>query len=288
MFDLQNKFKRQAEILGLALSENEECNTDCLLDLYNVEPLTIKRDLKEIRMNGIDIHSSGRKGIEIINRPSNEKLKEIIIQYLALCKSVNSYDKSVSLMLSKLKEKALCNIIILQLCIEKNYKTKIYYQKELKSSREWREICPLMLFESENYWRVLAVESGVIKQFHLNKILKIKRTENSFKPIPRKEIEEMFVYSWKSWLGSEKYDVKLCLTDEWASKMIPRGMMVFQDLRESGNGCYELNIKVNNLDEIASWIVSRGEGVTVIEPPELKEKVLQLAMGALKNYNINI
>jgi len=61
--------------------------------------------------------------------------------------------------------------------------------------------------------------------------------------------------------------------------------MIYQDMTENADGTVELKITVNSLTEIASWIVSRGEGVTVLEPLELKQMVINLAKGALKNYN---
>jgi WYL domain len=41
---------------------------------------------------------------------------------------------------------------------------------------------------------------------------------------------------------------------------------------------------VNALNEIAGWIVSRGEGIKVLAPDKLKEHVMELAQGVLKNY----
>jgi predicted DNA-binding transcriptional regulator YafY len=41
---------------------------------------------------------------------------------------------------------------------------------------------------------------------------------------------------------------------------------------------------VNSLNEIAGWIISRGEGVKVLAPDILKEHVMELAQGVLKNY----
>lgn len=52
--------------------------------------------------------------------------------------------------------------------------------------------------------------------------------------------------------------------------------MESQIIEEYENGTMDLSITVNSLSEIASWIVSRGEGVKVLEPPELKERVQSL------------
>ena len=287
MFDFQTKFKRQIEILGLCGAEHVDCNNDYLLDEYNVEPLTIKRDLQELRSNGIDIHSSGKRGIEISKRLDSDKLKELLIQYLGLCYSLNSYDKPVALMVKRLKDKALSNVVILQKCIEKRNMASIYYEKEdNEEERRWRDICPLQMFQSENFWRILAIHNGRIKQFHLNKILDIKPLKQTFKPVPKKDIDELFMYSWKSWISYDKYDVTLKLSKEWTEKIKPRQVMIYQDITENEDGSFNLKITVNSLEEIASWIVSRGEGVTVLEPVELKEKIINLAKGTLKNYNL--
>ena len=59
MFDFQSKFKRQIEILGLCLSEETKkpIITFDLAEYFQVEELTIKRDLQDLRSYGIDIHS---------------------------------------------------------------------------------------------------------------------------------------------------------------------------------------------------------------------------------------
>jgi predicted DNA-binding transcriptional regulator YafY len=285
MFDSQTKFKRQIEILGLCNADHLECTNEFLFDEYNVEPLTIKRDLQELRSYGIDIHSSGKRGVELLKAPEPDKLKELLIQYLGLCYSLNSYDKPVALMIKKLKHKALSNVVILQKSIEKRKMLSILYEKEASEKEtSWRDICPLQMFQSENFWRVLAVHNGMMKQFHLNKILDIKQLNKSFKPVHQKEIDELFLYSWKSWLGLEKFQVKLKLSKQWVEKIKPRQVMIYQDITGHDDGSVDFKITVNTLEEIAGWIVSRGEGVTVLEPPELKEKVIRLAKGTLSNY----
>ncbi len=42
---------------------------------------------------------------------------------------------------------------------------------------------------------------------------------------------------------------------------------------------------MNSLDEAATWVLSFGKGVKVLEPEELKIKVIQLAKDALSNYD---
>jgi predicted DNA-binding transcriptional regulator YafY len=144
---------------------------------------------------------------------------------------------------------------------------------------------PLIIVSSEGYWRVLAVNDGKVKQYLLNKILDIRPSERKFKRIPQQEIDGMFQYSFRSWVGSEKHQVKIHLSKKWAERLKPRQMMEAEIITENGDGSVVFETTVNSLPEIASWTVSRGEGVTVLEPPELKEMVVALAKAALSNYS---
>jgi predicted DNA-binding transcriptional regulator YafY len=65
------------------------------------------------------------------------------------------------------------------------------------------------------------------------------------------------------------------LSKEWADRIRPRmhGSIIFE-------------ATVNSLNEIAGLIVSRGEGIKVLAPDKLKEHVIELAKGVLKNYEL--
>ena len=137
MLDIRNKLKRQIEILGLCLSQNHPSplKTFDLADIFNVEELTIKRDLQDIRGYGIDIHSEKKWGVCISGVLSHDKLLELIHQYSALSLSDEIADKSTSLLVSHLGEKSLANLVILQICIEQHRTAIIDYEKEILKSQ---------------------------------------------------------------------------------------------------------------------------------------------------------
>lgn len=286
MFEIQTKIKRQIEILGLCIANERKSvlTISHLAEKFDVEELTIKRDLQDLRANGIDIHSAKKHGVCITGKIPVEKLKEVARLYIGLCFSQNTFDKSTALMVSKLKEKAICNIVVLQRCIDNNKAVLITYEKIADEPKKTREILPLQLFQTENYWRVLAIDNGIIKQFLLNKIIEVKETDKKFKRVPQKQIDDLFRFSWKSWQGNERHNVKLKFSKEWAVRIKPQQLMESQIIEEYDDGTMDLSITVNSLSEIASWIVSRGEGVKVLEPSDLKERVIELAKGTLRNY----
>jgi len=288
MIDFKRKLKRQIEILGVCLSQNYSghIKTSELAELFSVEELTINRDLKELREDGINIHSIKGKGVSVVNYLVDNKLKELIQQYTSLAINYDNVDKSTSLMVLKLKEKALANVVLLQLSIENKFRVLIDYEKESGSVDFRREVWPLKIFERENYWRLLAMHNGVIKQFHLNKILDVKTTVYKFDPVPESVIEDLFKYSWRTWLGNEKISVKLKLSQVWADRLLPKQLMEHEKITESDEGWTYYETVVNSIWDLAGWISSKGEGVIVIEPEELKNEVIKIGQGILKNYPV--
>lgn len=285
MFDFKIKFKRQIEILGLCLSKSYEgMSVSDLADKFSVEELTIKRDLNDLRASGIAIHSQKGFGIVLDKKPEAEKIRELIKQYGALITSGGFVEKSTALLVTRLKEEALANMVVLQMCIDSNTMAVIDYEKDADVYERSLEISPLLIFQTDNYWRLLTLDEGRIKQFLMNKIIHAKPSPRTFKPVSKEKIDDVFKYSFRSWLGEDTYNIKLSFSSYWADRLKPKQLLDSESFRKLPDGSIEYTATVNSLDEIAGWIVTRGEGVKVIEPKELKEKVISLAKGVLKNY----
>ena len=270
--------------MGIALGNEEGLRPVDLAQIYGCEELTIKRDLGDLRSGGIDIHSHKSGGIRVDTPIPAQRLKELTAQYLSLCAAQRGVDNAVGLMVQRRGAQALRTAVVLQGCIERKTIAVIDYLKEEGVRERGREIAPLLLFQSDRYWRVLALNDGRIKQYHLNKIEQACATMRRFRPIPATEIETMFRHSFKSWIGTEEHHIRLRLSSVWAQRLKPRQLFETQLVTQEPDGAVIMEATVNSLDEIASWVVSRGEGVTVLEPPALREKVIALARGALANY----
>lgn len=285
MFDFQTKFKRQIEILGICLSEDTHrpIRTFDLAELFGVEELTIKRDLNELRSFGIDIHSTKKEGICIHSELPNQRLVDIILDYTSLNHNDYALDKSTSLLVEKLGANALSLMVMLQLCIDKEEIAIIDYNKIGTMVEQRKEVEPLLIFQSDGSWRLLAGSEGKMKQYLIDKIIKVRNTGRKFSKA-NYDVSDLFKYSWKSWLGQDKYEVKLWLSKIWAERIRPRMLVANQKITKQEDGSIIFECTVNSLNEIAGWIVSRGEGVRVIQPPELKKMVIDLAKGTLSNY----
>lgn len=284
MLELQHKIKRQIEILGLAIGNTTGLRDVDLAEIFGRDVPTIKRDMKELRTHGIDVHSQRKGGIRLGHAIDPRLLREAILQYLGICASTHAVDRAIGLLVKKHREQALSRIVTLQRCIESSTIARIDYEKEADEIERGREISPLLLFNSEGSWRVLALNEGKMKQFHLIKMWDVVGTGRKFRRPPQDEIDALFAHSFRSWIGTERHQVRLRISGTWADRIKPQQLMETQVITENPDGSIDLEATVNSLDEVASWVVSRGAGVTVLEPVLLRDKVLVLARGALGNY----
>ena len=81
--------------------------------------------------------------------------------------------------------------------------------------------------------------------------------------LPQQEVDALFEHSFRSWIGTEHHTVRLRLDRTWAERIKPQQLMESQVITENPDGSIVLETTVNSLDEVASWVVSRGAGVTV-------------------------
>lgn len=283
MSEYLSKIKRQIEIVGKALTEDKFSIVDLAVE-YNVEELTIKRDLSDLRSRGIDIHSLKKSGIKILSPINKNLLKEFILEYISFSYSDDYPDKSTNILIEKHKEKSLSMVVQLQQAIERNLSVKIDYQATASIVKHDVLVNPLKIFQSQNDWRLLAINQNIVKQYYLSKILRVTTTSEKFKPIPKEKINSFFSSSLKSWIGTEEFPIKVKFEKNWAEIIKGKIFLMNQRITDLENGSIIFEGVVNSLDEAATWILSFGKGAQVIEPESLRNKVIQLAKDALSNY----
>ncbi len=284
MSEYKKKIKRQLEIMGHAISTKQIFTTFDLAAKFGVEELTIKRDLSEIRSQGIDIHSSKKNGIKILSQISSGKLKEYILEYISFSYSESFHDKATSLLIKKHGVRSLSLVIQIQEAIDKSRTLLINYHSKAGVLKTNIGINPIRIFQSGNDWRVLAENNGIIKQYILSKIDTVEKTSQSFSPLLDDVIDSMFKFSLRSWVGKEHYDIKIQFSKKWAEFVKEREYIETQKITDLGNGSIIYEATVNSLGEAATWIISFGKGVKVISPVSLKKEVIRLAKETISNY----
>jgi len=284
MNEISAKFKRQIEILGIAIKNTESLGTEDLAQMYGVERLTIKRDLQELRSNGIDIHSEGRKGVILSGKIDISRVQKMISSYIALSSVGTSIDKASILLTKKFGIESLSTAVTLQRCIENTEKVKICYESERGHKLLEFTVEPLHIFQAEALWRLLAVHNGIVKQFLMTKILSVVPINERFIKPDEERIDEIFKHSFLTWTGGEKHTVRLRLSKDMAKRLKSRQLISFETIAEGRDGSIDVEGVVNSLDELAVWIVGLGKGIKVIEPKELKNSVVAIAKAVILNY----
>jgi predicted DNA-binding transcriptional regulator YafY len=287
MNNLQSKLKRQIEIIGLCVCDGRTVSYSQadLASMFGVDEVTIKRDLKDLRFIGIPISSYKRGGVKITGGLNKGQTRELMLNYVGLCYAGNIFDKSTALLIEKQNHNSIGNFVQLQLCVENNLMAKIVYHNH-KYEEEERLIKPLLIFHSEGSWRLLTQAESSVKQFHLDKITNVRMTDKKFDRMLDEEFEGMFSNSWGSWIGKERINVKLHFDKTWADRLKNRMLVRNQKMETKVDGSIIFSATVNTLAEIASWIVSRGKGCVVLEPSELRDRVIQIARESLDNYEL--
>ncbi len=285
MKGIRAKIRRQIELLGIIISKDGVVKVEDLAGRFGCEALTIKRDMQALRSMGIPVHSKGKNGIVLEKNLTTEQTVELLENYFTVTVNEHSIDKATALLVKKLKHRAMPIVTILHQSVEKGLKTEIVYKKADPPEKKSYLLEPYMIFQSEKAWRLLARDNGTLKQFLLDRILDVNLTGKTFRKPSKKLLREIFETSFRSWLGDDRFKVVLEIKEPWASRLKPRQLMEVQKITEKKDGTIIFETIVNSLNEIASWIVSRGEGIIVLEPEELRERVISLANGVLKNYN---
>jgi predicted DNA-binding transcriptional regulator YafY len=282
--ETRSKLKRQIEILGVCASEDEKFWSADLAHVFDCDEITVKRALNELRSQGIDIHSTKAKGVRI-NRPIDQRtLTDVLLQYFGICYSDTSVDRATASIVQKLGVQALRNVVQLQRCIESHAVAVVDYQsshdKVLKSIR----VCPLLAFQSDGNWRILAIHDQIVKQFLISGILSVECTDEKFKPPSRIEIDELFKFSFQSWLGPNRHRIRIRLKEPWSSRYKNRLLFPTQKVIDRRGSVTILEGTVNSLAEVAAWIAGKGGGVVAVEPQELRTMVNRLAEGVLVSH----
>ncbi len=286
MSDFTLKIKRQTEILCFAMEpeKSRRKTVDDLSVYFNVEPLTINRDLKDLRFDGIDISSRKKYGVSYYNGLDEKKAGQYILSYSALNFPAPAVEKATALLVKKAGNDALRLFITLSQCIELGFRVKIIYEKTA-GERDERIIEPVSLFVNDGQWRLIANEKGKHKQYLLIKMKGAEQTTIKCEQ-PAAEAGNLLKNAWGSWLGSDVYTVRIRFDAERAGFIKPKLWIDNQQIEEQPNGSVIFTAQVNSLREISSWILGWGKGCEVLDPPELKELVIRLAEETLENYGI--
>ena len=206
------------------------------------------------------------------------KLEKLVSKYDAMKLQRQVY---VSGRIKTMNESIYYTIDAIHHAISENKKIKFqYFQWNVKKEMELRHegayyhISPWGLsWDDENYYLVgYDSEAGKIKHYRVDKMLRIRMTEEEREGREHFKKLDMADYSKKSFgmFGGKEQRVKLLVDNSMAGVIIDRFgkdlMMI-----PAGDNQFTVNVDVHVSGQFLGWIISLGEGVKIVAPEEVLE-----------------
>jgi len=126
--------------------------------------------------------------------------------------------------------------------------------------------------------------SDEIRTFAVDRILALERTSEAFEVDPGFDFDRYTASSFGV-VAEPAVAVRIQFGPEWAAYVREREWHASQSTHTLSDGGLELAMEVGGVDELASWVLSFGEGAEVIEPASLRQEVRARLERAVARYD---
>lgn len=317
----QNKVERKQEMEILLQNTHEGYTMEEIGERMEINPSTAHRYLQEIREEREVIEvSHGRYRLDPTQSLSNVSLypDEALMIYLALRRFIRQTNKATTFMVSAmhkivpaLKRPDLRDILqeSLQSLAEERPASKEYTDIWRTLLRGWREKLVVRIeylkagketpdtHEIEPYlFEPMPLGDGIyviafsrtrneLRTFKPDRILRASLTTAKFERPQDLSPHELLKNAWGIWYGKETTTVRLWFAAGLVASRVMETKYLpteHKQLLEDGSLLWEAEV-VGTL-EILSWIRGWGDGVEVLAPPDLRQRVRKDLEAALARY----
>ena len=276
---------RDLEILGIEVEGEPDGNR------YRYHVVNRPFELPELKLLVDAIQSSKF----ITERKSNSlirKLETMVSEYDAQKLQRQVY---VSGRIKAMNESIYYTVDAIHNAISENKKIRFQYfqwnvkkEAELRHGGAWYHISPWGLsWDDENYYLVgYDSEAGLIKHFRVDKMLKIKLSDEAREGREHFKKLDMADYARKSFgmFGGEEQTVKLLVDNSLAGVIIDRFgkdvMMIPDD-----KGHFTVNVDVHVSRQFLGWAFSLGENVRILGPESVVEQMKAEIQRLIRQYS---
>ena len=167
-----------------------------------------------------------------------------------------------------------------------------YFRLNIKNKREYQKkeivVSPWhLLYANDNYY-LLAFDGKIMKYYRLDRLEEVvildekAEGEEEYKKI--KEELPFRTQSSFNLFGGEKVMVTLrapiyfyyIIADQFGTNLYP--------IRDKGEDTFTVTVPVAIGDQFFGWILSMGQKVTIVDPPEVKKQMVEMMRSMLKRY----
>jgi proteasome accessory factor B len=140
-------------------------------------------------------------------------------------------------------------------------------------------VLPMKLAFMGRAWYVIAwsLKDRQLRTLKLGRIRKLTVTERHIEPPAEANVEEHFGDAWSMIPEGKVHDVRLWFSPKVAGNVAEVHWHRSQQVKWNDDGSIEFGVRVDGLGEITWWILGYGDQVEVLEPPELRRGISEIA-----------
>jgi len=163
----------------------------------------------------------------------------------------------------------------LTMALKENRAVRFDYKNLGAKNVQRRQAHPYHLACIDSHWYLFAfdVDRQAMRTFVLSRLSRLQLTRKKFTRRKDFDPDEYLRGSFQVFKGEADYEVAIDF-DDWATDLL-RGRVwhASQELTELPNGASRLRLRLNNLEEVASWVLSFGPHATAVRPAELRQRL---------------
>ncbi len=148
------------------------------------------------------------------------------------------------------------------------------------------EFRPYVLWFCQRAWYAVGRRSDRddVRRLKLNRFTYVKATDRPYHIPEDFDLQAFNGNAWRMIPGDRAYDVAIRFTPRFAETASETRWHPTQQEQWHDDGSVTLTFTVDGLEEIVWWILSYGPGAKVLRPPELAQRVRELAVRTSEQY----
>ena len=312
----RNRVHRLFGLIAL-LSSGRPFTVDQLAAKLSVSRRTLFRDMNKLKLAGVPYHydTKGRTytlGTSFFLPSLNLGLDEVaalllVVRRFASGQSLPVHDSAVRAaekiehaLMPEIRE--LCRSMVegvtvnlpplvdagrvervfreLQRALAERRNVRIEYDSYFEGQTVATVVSPYHILFVNRAWYLVGQSSlhTEVRTFKLDRITSMVDLEERFEPDPGFDIDEHFGLAWSMIPEGEVHHVRLRFLPRVAGNMEEISWHKTQQVTSQPDGSCIFEADVDGLREITWWILGYGDQVVIEEPPELRDRIGQIAL----------
>ena len=166
----------------------------------------------------------------------------------------------------------------------------ILYSKVSDPRPQRRRLQPYHLGSIDGQWYLFAYDLARkdIRTFVLTRIQEVVSVGDPFQKPADFDLRERLMGAFGVFKGSGDFKVRIQF-DAYAAQLVrERHWHESQTLVEQPDGCLELQMRLDALEEVERWVLSWGSHARVLAPVELKQRVTEALQAMQESYRVGV